>query len=155
MHAAHSAGHGGGRGKAVKISHQLKLKLFLDDGQGGVTGSGTHLSAVHASISRLPSFLLFCVLCQIKKEIKMNIFFLWLERGVGSAAECECICMLRVSHCAHFIFHSRLCSPPPLRHRFPAPCYDTPFVDVQAEVGSQRVCFGVCHWVWLWLWRWL
>lgn len=89
------------RGKAVKISHQLKLKLFLDDGQGRGrqwhwqwqlcsssnncngkgTGKGTHLSAVHASISRLPSFLLFCVLCQIKKEIKMNIFLgLWVRK---------------------------------------------------------------------------
>lgn len=132
------------RGKAVKISHQLKLKLLLDDGQGrgrqwqlcsssssdnncngegNGNGKGTHLSAVHASISRLPSFLLFCVLCQIKKEIKMNIFWAYgkgrrsgRRRGL---AECECICMLRVSHCAHFIFHSRHCCPLPLaRHAF-------------------------------------
>lgn len=48
-------------------------------------------------------------------------------------AECECICMLRVSHCAHFIFHSR--------HSFPLP-FDTPFVDVQRKLVRNESVLG-------------
>lgn len=46
--------------------------------------------------------------------------------------------MLRVSHCAHFIFHSRRCA----TFAHPAPSDDTPFVDVQRKLVRNESVLG-------------
>lgn len=83
MHAAHSGrgrGKGSGGRKAVKISHQLKLKLFLAVGQGGGSGRcgrqqrDALICSACFDITFACIFRFLCPLCQIKKEIKMNIF---------------------------------------------------------------------------------
>lgn len=114
----------------VAVVQQQQQQLQREGG----TGRGrTYLQCMpryHVCLSFFP----FCVLCQIKKEIKMNIFLGLREREWEEAGRVRMHLHVKSFALCAFYFPQ-----PPLSSPLP---FDTPFVDVQRKLVRNESVLG-------------